>query len=259
MPLVLSKIEENIGTIIFNNAEKRNCLSKELIGETLQILDFFEKQEVRVAILRAQPGSRVWSAGHDVNELPNPKRDPLTYESPLEQLLRRVQDVPYPIIAMIEGGVWGGACDLSITCDILIGCESATFAMTPAKIGVPYNPSGLIHFLQLLGINKAKEMFFTTQPITAQDALHFGILNHLVRADELEKFTYNMAHQITNNSPLAIRAIKQQFRLLSSGSPLPAEVFEKIQALRRRVYDSEDYGEGIRSFKEKRKPIFNGR
>jgi len=121
-----------------------------------------------------------------VNELPKPGRDPLPYNSPFEQLLRRVQDYPSPVIAMIEGGVWGGGCDLALTCDMLVGCETASFAMTPAKIGIPYNPSGMIHFINVIGLNKAKEMFFTASPITASEALNLGILNHLVATAELD-------------------------------------------------------------------------
>ena len=78
-------------------------------------LDNFEQSGAKVVILRAVAGTKIWCAGHDVNELPKPGRDPLPYNSPFEQLLRRVQDYPSPVIAMIEGGVWGGGCDLALT------------------------------------------------------------------------------------------------------------------------------------------------
>lgn len=173
--------------------------------------------------------------------------------------MRRVQDYPGPVIAMIEGSVWGGACDLALTCDILIGCASTSFAVTPAKIGIPYNASGMIHFINVLGLNKAKEMFFTGTPVDASDALKAGILNHLVPAAELDRFTRELADRILSNAPLAVRALKEQFRLLSKGHPVDAETAEEIQAIRRRVYDSEDYGEGIRAFLEKRPPHFQGK
>jgi len=155
--------------------------------------------------------------------------------------------------------VWGGACDLALTCDILVGCETASFAVTPAKIGIPYNASGIIHFINILGVNKAKEMFFTAEPINASDALRIGILNHLVPSADLERFTRELAGKILKNSPLAVRALKEQFRLLSKGHAIDAETAEEIQSIRRRVYDSEDYGEGIRAFHEKRPPVFRGK
>ena len=258
MSLVLSAVDGEIGVITLNNPEKRNCLSHALIQDLFSVLDNFEQAGVRVIILRAAAGSKVWSAGHDVSELPKPGRDPLPYNSPFEQMLRRVQDFPDPVIAMIEGGVWGGGCDLALSCDMLVGCETSSFAMTPAKIGIPYNPSGMIHFINIIGLNKAKEMFFTAATMTAPEALNFGILNHLVAVGELESFTRALAGKIVKNSPLAIRALKQEFRLLSKGHPIDAETFEKIGAIRRCVYDSKDYCEGILAFHEKRLPLFRG-
>lgn len=259
MALALGEITGEVGVITMNNLAKRNCLSSALIEDMFAILDDFETSGVRVVILRAPAGSKVWSAGHDVGDLPKPGRDPLPYGGHFLQLLRRVQDYPDPIIAMIEGGVWGGACNLALSCDILIGCENATFTMTPAKVGIPYNPSGMIHFINVIGINKVKEMFFTAAPISANDALNVGILNHLVPAAELETFTYEIAAKIVQNSSLAIRALKSALRLLSKGHPLSAETFEMIQAIRRHVYDSQDYEEGIRALQEKRPPRFQGR
>ena len=258
MALISSDYSAGIGTITLRNPAKRNCLSGEMISGILSALDTFEEQSALVVIIRAEQGSKVWSAGHDVNELPKPGRDPLPYGGPLERLLRRLQEFPGAVIALVQGSVWGGACDLAFSCDILIGDETASFAMTPAKIGIPYNPSGLIHFINILGINKAKEMFFTAEPINATDSFQLGILNHLIPPAEVEEFTATMAARICSNSPLAIRSFKRQFRLLSSGLPLSAETFELIQSIRRQVYDSKDYLEGIQSFQEKRKPVFRG-
>ena len=259
MPLVLSETDGHLGIITLDNPEKRNCLNAPLIHDFFDVLDQFEASDIRVFILRAQPGAKVWSAGHDVNELPQPGRDPLPYGGPFERMLRRVQDYPGPVIAMIEGSVWGGAVDLALSCDILIGCETASFTATPAKIGIPYTASGMIHFINVLGLNKAKEMFFTAEPVSAPDALNAGILNHLVPTADLERFTRDLAGKILKNAPLVVRALKEQFRLLSGGHPIDAETAEEIQSIRRRVYDSQDYGEGIRAFHEKRPPRFQGK
>lgn len=258
MSLVLAQLTNDIGTITFNHDEKRNCLSHTLIQEILKALDDLENNKARAVILRANSAIQVWSAGHDVRELPEDGQDPLDYHVPLESLLRRVQNFPAPIIAMIEGSVWGGACDLAFTCDLLIGTDNTTFAMTPAILGVPYNTSGLTHFIGVLGLHKVKEMFFTAQSISAEEAYRLGVLNHIVPRDALETFTYELAVRICQNSPLAIRVMKQQLRLLSMGHALDAETFEHIQTLRRTVYRSADYLEGIRAFKAKRRPIFTG-
>jgi methylmalonyl-CoA decarboxylase len=258
MPLVLSQIEDRLGILTLNHPKKRNCLSSALVAEFLSSLDRFASEGVRAVLLRALPESKVWCAGHDIGELPRPGRDPLPYAEPFETLLRGVQDFSTPIVALVEGSVWGGGCDLVFSCDIVIGTETASFAMTPARIGIPYNPSGMIHFLNVLGLHRAKEMFFTASPLGAKEAFRAGLLNRLVPASELEKTGREIAALIVDNAPLAVRALKEQFRLLSRGFPLDAETFERIQAIRRIVYDSGDYAEGIRSFQEKRKPLFRG-
>ena len=93
----------------------------------------------RVIVLRESKGAKVWSAGHDVRELPTNGRDPLTYDDPLRRVVRMIKESPTPIIAMVEGGVWGGACEVVMSCDIVIAAEGTTFAITPAKLGVPYD------------------------------------------------------------------------------------------------------------------------
>ena len=258
MSLVLTSLNNSIATITFNHAETRNSLSNLLLNELIEKLQLFEKHKARAVIIRAEQGAKVWSSGFDIGELPVPGRDPLSYNDPLEHALRQIQLFPAPVIAMIEGSVWGGACDLSFICDIAIGCPSASFAITPAKIGVPYNSTGILHFINVVGPRIAREMFFTAKPIDAERAMQLGILNHLVPTEELETFTYDMAAQISQNSPLAIAVIKEQLRLLSNSHPLSPETFERIQGLRRKAYDSADYLEGTKAFLEKRKPVFKG-
>lgn len=259
MPLIITSYEDHVGTITFNHAETRNSLSNAMLNELIDSLQQLAKHKARVVIIRAERGVKVWSSGFDISELPVPGRDPLSYNDPLEQALREIQLIPAPVIAMIEGSVWGGACDLSFICDIAIGCPTASFAITPAKIGVPYNSTGILHFINVVGPRIAREMFFTAKPIAADRALQIGILNHLVPEDGLERFTHEMAHQIAGNSPLAISVIKEQLRLLGNSHPLSPETFERIQGLRRRAYDSADYLEGKNAFFEKRQPHFKGK
>ena len=200
MPFILTRRENSIGTIILNRPEKRNSFSAAMLGELIAALNGFKDDGTRVLVIRAEPGAPVWSAGLDISELPTPGQDPLSYAHPIEVALRTIQHLPAPVIAMVEGGGLGAACDLCLTCDILIGAPSATFAITPAKIGVPYNSSGILHFLNVAGVRLAKEMFFTAAPIGAERALEVGILNRLVPAADLERTTYEMAGRIAENS-----------------------------------------------------------
>ena len=259
MNLVLTERNGFIGTITLNYADKRNALSETLVNEIISVLEDFRQNEVRAVVLRAQPGVKVWSAGHDVNELPGRGRDPLGWNDPLRKLIRTIQEYPAPIIGMIEGSVWGGACEVAMACDLLVITPEVTFAITPAKMGVPYNIGGLLTLLNMIPLPIMKEMLFTAEPLPSDQAFNLGIVNYIKTAEEIEEFVLNIANRIAMNSPLSISVMKDALRLLSSAHAVTPELFERIQGMRRVVYDSDDYQEGIRAFREKRKPSFPGK
>lgn len=259
MSLIVTAMQDDVGFITLNNPEKRNALTGPLVRELVAALAQFKTSRVRVVILRALPGAAVWSAGHDIDELPAADRDPLGWDDPLCHLVREIEAFEAPVIAMIEGTVWGGACEVAFACDLIIASPATTFAITPAKLGVPYNVAGMVTFLNAANLRIIKEMAFTAQPINAPRAEELGIVNHVIPVPELESFTLALARQIAANAPLSIAVMKEQLRILAGARPMSPQGFERIQGLRRVVYDSEDYREGILAFKEKRKPMFKGR
>jgi methylmalonyl-CoA decarboxylase len=256
--MITTEFGEFIGTITLAHPEKRNALSATMVAEVIAALDSFKARQARVAILRAQPGATVWSAGHDVGDLPAGRRDPLGWDDPLRHLIREVEQFPAPVVAMIEGSVWGGACETALACDLIVAAPGASFAVTPAKLGVPYNVSGMLTFLNAAGLRIVKEMAFTARPISAERAERLGVINHLVPADQIEAFTLDLAKTIAGNAPLSIAVMKEQLRILAGAHPMSPQGFERVQGLRRLVYDSDDYLEGLRAFREKRKPVFTG-
>ncbi|MFO1153511.1 MAG: methylmalonyl-CoA decarboxylase [Rhodospirillales bacterium] len=258
MQLVISRTENDIGTIVMNNAAKRNALSEQLIGEIRAALDGFRVAGVRAAVLRAPAGSKVWSAGHDIEELPNAGRDPLGWGDSLRVLVRSIQEFPAPVIGLIEGGVWGGACEVAMACDIVVATPEATFAITPAKLGIPYNLSGLLTLMNAIPLPVAKEMLFTARPIWAERAHAIGVINHIRAKDEIEGFVYELAAIIGGNAPLSIGAMKEEMRMLASAHAMTPAMFERMQGLRRVVYDSRDYQEGLDAWRGKRRPEFKG-
>jgi methylmalonyl-CoA decarboxylase len=258
MSLVLTSSQDDLGFVTLNHERKKNALSEPLVCEIITALAVFREQGMRVVILRAQAGTTVWSAGHDVTELPDSRRDPLEWQDPLRYLIREIENFPAPVIAMIEGTVWGGACETAFACDLIVAAPNATFAVTPAKLGVPYNVGGMVTFLNAAGLRIIKEMAFTAQPMTAERAERLGMINYVVPVDELEAFTVQLARKITANAPLSISVMKEQLRILAGARPMSPQGFERIQGLRRVVYSSDDYQEGIRAFKEKRKPVYRG-
>jgi methylmalonyl-CoA decarboxylase len=258
MSFIIVEHTDCIGIITLNHETKRNALSETLLKEISVALRDFANSGVRAAILRAQPSSKVWSAGHNVDELPEGGHDPLGWQDPLRMIIRDIEAFPSPLIAMIEGSVWGGACELVFACDLIVATPEATFAATPAKLGVPYNASGLLTFLNAAPPHIAKELLFTAKPMMAARLERQGIINHVVEADSIAQFTRDLAHDMALNSPLAIGIMKEQLRILSGAHALSPQDFERIQGLRRIVYSSRDYAEGIRAFKEKRQPVYLG-
>ena len=187
MPLISFDSQGHVGTITLRNERRRNALCKQMLGEIAEVLEEAARRRLRVVVLRAGPDVKVWSAGHDINELPRDGSDPMRYADPLEQTLRAIRKHPAPVIAMIHGSVWGLATDLALSCDFIVADPTATFAITAVKLGMPYNATGIQNFINRAGEHIAKQMFFTAEPIDAQQALAHGIVNYLVDSDELER------------------------------------------------------------------------
>lgn len=258
MGLVESTLSKGIGTITLNNPKKLNALGKELIGDLCSALEDLRKHGARVVILKAPDGSKVFSAGHDVRELPLDGSDPLTYNNPLRLAVRTIEHFPAPVIALIEGSVWGGACELVMSCDIIIAAADSTFAITPAKLGVPYDIAGVQNLMLTGGMPLCKEMLFTAQPFPVARLVAAGIVNHGVPREQLASLAHGIAEQICRNSPLVISLLKEELRLLSTSHALGPETFERVQSMRSQIYDSYDYREGIQAFFEKRPAVFQG-
>ena len=258
MPLVLTQIEDPIATLTLNHPQKRNALSIRLIDDLIAGLRAAAAARVRVAILRAAEGVSVWSAGHDIGELGSGGNDPQGYTDPLRRAVRAIEAFPAPVIALVEGGVWGGACEIVLSCDLIVAAQETTFAITPAKLGVAYSLDGTLNLMKSVGLPLLREMLLTAAPISAERALAGGAINRLVPRNELEPTVYDLAARIARNSPLCVSLLKEELRILAQARSLTPDAFERIQELRRQLYDSRDFKEGIEAFFAKRTPDFKG-
>ncbi|MBK5415554.1 methylmalonyl-CoA decarboxylase [Pseudomonas sp. TH31] len=255
--VTVHQIDERIARLVFSNPSHRNALSAQLLSALDEGLGALAAQRVPVVILGSEVGQPVWSAGHDIRELQH-DRDPIAYGKPLEQVLRRIRAYPGVVIALISGSVWGGAVDLAMSCDLVVADHSASFAMTPVNIGLPYTTSGLLRFFNNLPIHVLKEMFFTAQKLDAQRAERFGVINRLVDSSALEATALEMAQGIAAKAPLAVAAVKEQLRILEDLQPMPVQAMEQIAELRRQACESSDFGEGLAAFAQRRVAVFSG-
>lgn len=248
--------KEGVATITMNDPARRNALGRVMLSGLRDAIA--ECAQARAVILRSAPGSRVWCAGFDIADL-SPGHDPLAQHGPLQALFHAVADCPAPVIAMLDGTAWGGGTDLALRCDIAVASPACTLAFTPARLGLPYDPDGLLNVLLRGGMSLAIEMFATADAVPAERALAAGLLNHVVPEAELESFTYAMARRIAANAPLSVASAKQQLRALNAALPLPAAAVQRLLEQRRAALESADFAEGLAAFHGKRKPAFQGR
>lgn len=256
--LIETSLESTVGHLVLTHVKKLNVMGSELVDQFISGMDSLVEQGARVIVVRTLAGVKVWSAGYDIRELPPHGQDPLECHEPLRRAVRKMQTCPVPLIMQIEGSVWGGACELVMSADIVVAAEGASFAFTPSRLGLPYNPSGIMSFLSCIPLHVLKEMLFRAQPISAERLMHFGAINHVVPVVRLEAFVSEIALDITRTAPLANAVFKEQLTSICNSIPLTSNEFERIEASRRVVYCSEDYREGVDAIKNKRAPLFAG-
>ncbi|MEZ6070780.1 MAG: enoyl-CoA hydratase-related protein [Pirellulales bacterium] len=198
-------------TITLDRDAKRNAVNAQMGEEVLECLDLAEREEARVVVLRANSGAKVWCAGHDLREL-----DPaaLYADNPIIKVFQRVQDLSIPVVAMVEGSVHAGGLIILLGVDIVVATDNAEVAIASSKLGIPLEPEVYAPWIAVMGIHKAKELLFTARAISADDAYHAGLYNHVVSVDELEPATNDVVTRILACSSEAIADAKYQLNLM---------------------------------------------
>jgi len=258
--LILTDIKNKICTISLNNPEKRNVLTIGMLNEITVLLNQLRvKDEVRCLIIKGE-GGNTFSSGYDISAI---KEDDMMREfgtgHPLEDCFNAIENFPYPVIAMINGHIFGAGLELAVTCDIRICADHVKIGMPPAKLGVVYSYSGTKKFLNLIGTANSRELFLTGNPIHADRAEKMGLVNHTVDSLKLYQFTMKMAEEISENAPLSLKTMKQLFNIWQRNQTICLEDEELIKSHFKEVQESDDYKEGRKAFQEKRKPLFKGK
>lgn len=241
----------------FRDPGSRNRLTTPMLEEGRALLTAAVLQGVRVVILTAEPAKGTWSSGHDVSEIPREATEHV-WANPLEGFLEYFRRLPIATIAEVGGSVWGGACELVLSCDLIVARADVTMAITPARLGVGYPPSGIARFLACLPAQVVARMFLTAEPITMQQAYDLGAVSTVVQSDgELAAASAALAEKIVRNAPLSIASTKAAMAELSDAH-LPPEAARRVDDSVVRAWTSKDLAEGIAAFNERRPPDFQG-
>lgn len=254
---------ERVLTLIINRPEKRNSLSPELLIQIHQTLEEFAKgDEVRAVVIRGT-GDQAFSSGYDIGSIPTgvdpALREKLKDQNPLELALQSIIQFPYPVIAFLNGYAFGAGCELAISCDLRIGVDDLRMGMPPAKLGLVYSLAGLTRFVQVVGLARTREIFFSGRYFPATRAKEMGLVDYILPRQEAETFAYEQAREIAGNAPLSVKGTKRILNLLAQTLILPEEDRREANRLAAIAFKSEDLKEAQTAFLQKRKPEFKGK
>ena len=256
---MLSRTQENVGHIIFNNPEKHNAVSIEMWDALEKFLNQFrEDKNIRVVVLEGA-GGKSFVSGADISKFDkerSTKEAVLSYNKRTHKVYELLETFPKPTIAKINGYCIGGGLNLAVCCDIRICSEKSKFAMPAAKLSLGYPFSSIKRLFDIMGPGMAKHFMFTAEKISANEAVSCGLVQKLVTEENLETFVNDYAFTISKNAPLTIKAMKKiGIEILKN--PLERDL-SLCDQLASACFDSEDYKEGRKAFMEKRTPNFKG-
>ncbi len=253
---LLVELKDAVARVTMNRPERRNALSLGLMQEMIACLhDVGSSREVHAVIL-AGAGS-VFSAGHDLSEMTN--RAVNEYRQIFDtcvELMTTLQNIPQPVIAEVHGIATAAGCQLVATCDLVVASEHAKFATPGVKIGL-FCSTPMVALTRCIGRKRALEMLLTGKAIDAATAAEWGLVNHVVAAEQLPSATLELAQQIAAASPLTLSLGKQAFYAqIDLDQPKAYAYTKEVMSLNALAEDAQ---EGIGAFLEKRAPCWRGR
>lgn len=254
---IIFKVEEGIGTIIFNRPKALNALNSELLEEFSCALDEISgNEDIRVLILTGA-GEKSFVAGADITELAKfNSLEGKIFAKKGQSIISKLQELSIPVIAAVNGFALGGGSEIALASDFIYASEKAVFGLPEINLGIIPGFGGTQRLPRLIGINKAKEMIFTGRMITASEALGAGMVNRVVAPEALMDETVKTAKTMASKGRVSLRAAKQAINGginsdLTTGCRIEVDSFALCMS-------SKDAKEGTSAFLEKRKADFKG-
>jgi len=249
-------LEGNLAILTLNRPQRRNALSLDLMLELISCLsDIGERRDVRAVILAA--AGKVFCSGHDLSEMVG--RDINEYRRLFDvcsELMMKLQSIPQPVIAEVQGIATAAGCQLVATCDLAIAAEEAAFATPGVRIGL-FCTTPMVALSRAVGRKRALEMLFTGELVDARTAAQWGLVNRVVPAAELQTETRKLAARIAESSELVIALGKQAYYTqIDLDQPKAYAYAKEVMSMNSLAHDAQ---EGISAFLEKRKACWVGK
>jgi enoyl-CoA hydratase len=259
---LLTSLSNGIYQITINRPDKLNALNKTVMSELKEAVDeIYLNAEIKSAIITGS-GQKAFVAGADISGfIDMSKKEGLAMAKKGHDLFFRIEDSPKPIVAAVNGFALGGGCELAMACHFRIASENAKFGQPEVNLGLVPGYGGTQRLTKLIGKGRATELLISGNMIDAQTAWQFGLVNHVVPAEELLQKTTALLETINAKAPLAVGHCIRLANIAENGleteNSADAGFVKEIEAFGE-CFASEDLKEGAAAFLEKRKAIFRG-
>ncbi|GAA6323717.1 enoyl-CoA hydratase-related protein [Fusobacterium ulcerans] len=240
-----------VGIITINRPKALNALNSEVLKELDVCLDGVNLETTRALILTGA-GEKSFVAGADIGEMSTlTKAEGEAFGKIGNDVFRKLETFPIPVIAAINGFALGGGCEISMSCDIRICSDNALFGQPEVGLGITPGFGGTQRLARIIGVGKAKEMIYAATNVKADEALRIGLVNAVYPLEELMPAAKKLAGKIARNAPIAVRACK---KAINEGLDVDMDKAIVIEEkLFGSCFESEDQKEGMAAFLEKRK------
>lgn len=254
---IISKSENNITTITINRPNKLNALNIETIKELHDAIHRADDDYKTKVIIITGSGEKAFVAGADISEFADftVKEGKKLAAKGQELLFDFIENLSTPVIAAVNGFALGGGLELAMACHFRVASDNAKMGLPEVSLGVIPGYGGTQRLPQLIGKGRAMELILTAGMIDANQALAYGLVNHVTNQEELLPFCKKIASKITRNSPLAISAA---IRAINAGFEDGISGYEIEKAEFGKCFGTDDFAEGTSAFLEKRKADFSG-
>lgn len=250
---------DNVVTLTFNRPNALNALNSQVFAEFNVAIDEMEKLKHSLrAIVLTGAGDKAFIAGADISEMvklsPGEARN---FLHSAQTVLNRLEDLPVPVIAAINGYAFGGGLEVALACDIRIASENAVLGLPEVSLGLIPAAGGTQRLTRLIGVGQSKYLIMTASRIKADEAYRLGIVSKVVPAEELENEIINTINGLMKLGPVAIGAAKTSIQASLNENLIGGLEIELAEAVK--CFMTKDLREGMTAFLEKRKAEFTGR